>query len=154
MIFFIKIVIALYPFMKEIYFKDKSMLTALRENKLRVALLIITLFIFSLSILLGVKLSEVSSKLHTLENDTIGYKEYKTKINDLNHQVRDYIFENNQLRLKNCSDFGDVTNEETKNKNETKEKNKTKTKQKTVSKSKQKDITIRDSVNHAFDYSP
>ena len=147
----IKILSGLYPFIREIYFKDKSFFRVLKETPLKVffALLLIIATITStyIAISFGNNNRELGIKYIKLKNATKDYAEYQNTIKELNQQVREYAFENNQLRLKNCADFGDI-----------KEDNNQTLKEGTVYRARtiviQKDITNRDVIIQAFNYLP
>lgn len=147
----IKILFSLYPFIREIYFKDKSFLRVLRETPLKVIffLLLIVALITStyIAIDFGRNNHVLGLEYIKLKNATKDYAEYQNTIKELNQQVREYAFENNQLRLKNCADFGDI-----------KEDNNQTLKEGTVYRAKpiviQKDITNRDVLIQAFNYTP
>lgn len=147
----IKILFSLYPFIREIYFKDKSFLRMLRETPLKVIffLLLIVALITStyIAIDFGQNNHVLSLKYIKLKNATKDYAEYQNTIKELNRQVREYAFENNQLRLKNCADIGDI-----------KEDNNQTLKEGTVYRAKpiviQKDITNRDVLIQSFNYTP
>lgn len=155
----IKILFSLYPFIREIYFKDKSFLMVLRETPLKVIffLLLIVALITStyIAIDFGRNNHVLGLEYIKLKNATKDYAEYQNTIKELNQQVREYAFENNQLRLKNCSDFGDIKED---NNQTLKEDNNQTLKEGTVYRAKpiviQKDITNRDVLIQAFNYTP
>lgn len=155
----IKILFSLYPFIREIYFKDKSFLRVLRETPLKVIffLLLIVALITStyIAIDFGHNNHVLGLEYIKLKNATKDYAEYQNTIKELNQQVREYAFENNQLRLKNCADFGDIKED---NNQTLKEDNNQTLKEGTVYRAKpiviQKDITNRDVLIQAFNYTP
>lgn len=155
----IKILFSLYPFIREIYFKDKSFLRVLRETPLKVIffLLLIVALITStyIAIDFGRNNHVLGLEYIKLKNATKDYAEYQNTIKGLNQQVREYAFENNQLRLKNCADFGDIKED---NNQTLKEDNNQTLKEGTVYRAKpiviQKDITNRDVLIQAFNYTP
>ena len=155
----IKILCSLYPFIREIYFKDKSFLRMLRETPLKVIfflLLIVALIISTyIAIDFGHNNRVLGLEYIKLKNATKDYAEYQNTIKELNRQVREYAFENNQLRLKNCADFGDIKED---NNQTLKEDNNQTLKEGTVYRPKtiviQKDITNRDVLIQAFNYTP
>ena len=147
----IRSLFGLYPFIRDIYVKHKSFFRVVKETPLKVffALLLIIATITStyIAISFGNNNRELGIKYIKLKNATKDYAEYQNTIKELNRQVREYAFENNQLRLKNCADFGDI-----------KEDNNQTLKEGTVYRARtiviQKDITNRDVLIQAFNYSP
>ena len=148
MIFYLKLLFSIYPFIKEVYFKDKSLYQVFKESKLKVATILILILLLPLTASLSFALTRLSNNHQKLKIATEGYTEYKSKINDLNQQLRDVQFENNQLRLKNCVDIGTIVEPE----KITKKENKSNIKHRPIN--KQKDITNRDALKDALDYSP